>query len=432
MEFGSILFLYFFFPFFFLVYYLLKEKWRNLWLCIGSLFFALYGRGSFIIYFSLITGLTYFGLVNLNHLPKNISKKKILIWIIFFEVFIWFLFIKDIKVGKLIIYPICYMIILLSNISTLLDFYKHKRKSPTFFHYILYVSCFSKLLFGPVLSYYDMEEEIKERKIKRDNIIDGCYLFLRGVFQNVLLIGMLSMLSEEILMIPASILSNWILLFVTMLQVALFMMSYSNMSLGLSKMLGFNFKEESNYPLCLSKMKYFFSYWHYSISNFWNEYLKIKFPFFIQMIFFMLLLAACYGLNYSIFLWFLFIGLGIIIEELYLSKKKISKKLLMIFHAGWLISSFSFLVQPNILKTWKELFSGIIWNEEIWYLLSAYGLVLLAAFCTVFKVGKKLADYLEKFSWYPIVRMIFYCLCLWFILMAFISGIHPFIWMFRV
>lgn len=432
MEFGSIHFLYFFFPFFFLIYYLLKEKWRNFWLCISSLLFVIYGRGSFAIYFFLITMLTYLGLSNLNHLPKNISKKKITIWIILLEVFIWFFFIKDIKVETLTIYPICYMIVLLSHIETVLDFYKNKRKSPKFFDYILYASCFSKLLFGPVLSYYNMEEEIKMRKIKKDNIIDGCFLFLRGLFQNILLMGMLSMLSAELFMISSSILATWTSIVTTMLQVALFMMSYSNMSLGISKMLGFNFTEETNYPLCLSKMKYFFSSWHYSISNFWDQHLKIKLPFIVQMFLFMILLAICYGFNYSIFLWFLFIGLGILIEEFYLTKKKIHRKLLITIHMIWIVISFSFLVKPNILETLEHLFTAPIWNDEIWYLLSAYFLILFISTCVVFKFGKKITHFLEKISWYPIVRMILYGLCLWLTLIAFISGFHFSIWMFRI
>lgn len=432
MEFGSISFLYFFFPFFFLIYYLVKEKWRNIWLCIGSLFFVVYGRDSFMIYFLIITGLTFFALSNLNHLPRNISKKKMVMWVIVFEVLIWFLFIRNIKIEQFIIYPICYMVILLSNIETLLDFYKNKRKSPNFFHYILYASCFSKLLFGPVLSYYEMEEEIRKRNISRDQITNGCFEFLRGLFENVLLMGMLSSLREELFIIPNSILASWILLITTMLQAILFMMSYSNMSSGLSKMLGFHFKEETNYPLCLPKMKYFFSSWHYSISNFWSQYLKTKFPFLIQMAFFMLLLATCYGLNYVHALWFLLIGLGIIVEEIFLSKKKLSKKTLMIIHIVWMTLSFTLFVGPNILETWKSLFTMPIWNKETGYLLSAYSFILLISFCIVFKMGKKLTNFLERFSWYQIIRLIFYLLCLWLTLIALISGIRSSIWIFRI
>lgn len=379
-----------------------------------------------------MTGFTFLGLSNLNHLPKNISKKKIIMWIIFLELLIWFIFIKDMKVKGLIIYPICYMMLLLSSVTTLLDFYKNKRKSPTFAHYLLYASCFSKLLFGPALSYYEMEEEIKKRSINREQIINGCFQFLRGLFQNVLLIGMLSALKEELLAIPNSMLSAWILLITTMLQIVLFMMSYSNMSLGLSKMLGFHFKEETNYPLCLSKMKYFFASWHYSVASFWNKYLKDKFPFIVQMTFFMLLLSTCYGLNYVHALWFLFIGLGITIEELFLSKKKIDKKYLMIFHIILMVLSFTFLVDTNIIDTWKNLFVLPIWNTEIRYLLGAYSLVLIFSCCIVFKIGNKISHYLEKFTWYHIARMFFSLFGLWLTLMAFLSEISPFIWSFRI
>ena len=406
MEFGSILFLCFFFPLFFFIYYLIKEKWKNLWLGISSIAFVILGRGPFVWYFLLITGITYFGLAKLNHLPKNISKKKVVMWTIFIEVLIWFIFIKDIKTNHLIIYPICYMIILLSNIGTLLDFYKNKKGKPSLFLYLLYVSCFSKLLFGPVLSYYEMEEELKKRTITREQ--------------------------TELLTIPNSFVTSLILLITTMLQVIIFMMSYSNMSIGLSKMLGFTFEEETSYPLCLSKMKYFFHAWHFSISKWWDENLKIKFSFLIQICLFMILLSTCYGLNYVVALWFLFIGLGILIEELFLSKKRPSKRILYIFHFIWMLLSFTLLVRPNTMETLTGFIKVPFWNAEIKSVLSSYSFILMISLLVSLKVIKIITKKIKESAWYHIGRMMIYAFLMWITLIALVSGIDASIWMFRV
>lgn len=432
LEFGSILFLCFFFPLFFFIYYLIKEKWRNLWLGISSIAFVILGRGPFVWYFLLITGITYFGLAKLNHLPKNISKKKMVMWIIFIEVLIWFIFIKGIKMNHLIIYPICYMTILLSNIGTLLDFSKNKKGKPNLFLYLLYVSCFSKLLFGPVLSYYEMEEELKKRTITREHIVEGCYLFLKGIFLNVLLVGMLSTLQTELLTIPISFVTSLVLLITAMLQVIIFMMSYSNMSIGLSKMLGFTFEEETSYPLCLSKMKYFFHAWHFSISKWWDEHLKIKFSFPIQICLFMILLSTCYGLNYVVALWFLFIGLGILIEELFLSKKRFSKRTLYIFHFIWMLLSFTLLVRPNIMETLRGFIEVPFWNAEIESVLSSYSFILMISLLVSLKVIKIITKKVKESAWYRIGRMMIYAFLMWITLVALVSGIDASIWMLRV
>ena len=428
LEFGSILFLFFFFPFFFFIYYLIKDKWRNIWLLIGSIVFIMIGRNSFIWYFLMITGITYFSLSRLNKLPKNLSKKKITMWIIFIEILIWFLFIKDIKINNLIIYPICYIVVLLSNIGTLLDFLENKKKKPNLFYYLLYISCFSKLLFGPVLSYYEMEEGLKKRTITKEQIVEGGFLFLKGLFLNVLMLGMLSALQNQLLIIPTSIVSSLTVLITTMLQVVMFMMSYSNMSIGLSKMLGFSFEAETDYPLCLSKMNYFFHSWHFSISKWWDKYLKIKCTLPVQIVLFMLGLSITYGLNYMIALWFLFIGVGVLIEELVLSKRKLSKKVLYIVHFIWMVLSFALLVRPNILKFIAVPF----WNTEIKCLLTSYSLILLLSFIISLKIINKLTEKVKKSSWYHIGRMAIYVILLWITVIALISGIDSSVWMIRI
>jgi len=82
MKLCSILFLCFFFPIFYIIYYLIPKRYQNYWILLGSLFFIIFGRNSFIWYFLLISIITYFGMFLISNLPKKISKKKISYWVI--------------------------------------------------------------------------------------------------------------------------------------------------------------------------------------------------------------------------------------------------------------------------------------------------------------------------------------------------------------
>lgn len=415
------------------MYYLLPDKYKNIWLCFASIIFAISGRNSFIWFFLLTTGFTYLVLTKLNQLPKKISKKKIIIWTVFIELVMFVLFVKDMKQIHLI-FPVCYMIVLLSNIKTMFDFYQNKRKTPKLFEYILYASCFSKLLLGPVLSYYEMEQEIKCRKIKKENITDGCFLFLKGLFENVLFVGMLAKMNQELLS-NGTILSTWILLITTLLQITFVMMSYSNMSFGLNQMLGFSFPVETSYPLCLSNLKYFFTSWHASIAHWWDQIFSTfmnKIPFFIQLMLYLFLFSTCYGFNYQFTLWFLSIGCFMLIGSATFYKNKNQSKWNYVINFLFLTISSIFLVRPDFFKTMKDLFTLPFWNGETKYLLSAYGILFIIALLIQSKLIQKLTCKLENKIWYLFFRMFGYLILLWFTIIALISGMDSSIWFFRI
>ncbi|MCI8446634.1 MAG: hypothetical protein HFH31_03965, partial [Bacilli bacterium] len=179
MKLCSILFLCFFFPIFYIIYYLIPKRYQNYWILLGSLFFIIFGRNSFIWYFLLIIIITYFGMFLISNLPKKISKKKISYWVIGILIFIWFLFIREVKTSYGISYPICYGIILLQNIVSLREFTKQNKKLPIILDYFTYSSFFPKLLLGPIVSYFDMEEDLKGRTISKTVITEGFFNFLR-------------------------------------------------------------------------------------------------------------------------------------------------------------------------------------------------------------------------------------------------------------
>lgn len=406
LEFGSILFLFFFFPIFFCIYYVVPNKWKNKVLFIGSIFFIICGRENLIWYFLIATFLAYFGMRLLWNLPKSISKKKMVCCIIGLEMIVWFSFICSFHEKKWI-YPICYSIILLENIGSLLDFYIKKEKIPDIFSYFTYAACFPKLVIGPVISYFDMKEELENRAFTIESFSNGMLSFSKGLVTLILIVYPLSNLRVSLLEIPISVFSSWYLLFVITLEVCLFMKSYSNMAIGLGRMLGFSWRAETSYPLALSKLQYFFQNWHASIDAWWKRYfsiLKLKIPMVFQFFLFVILLSFTYGIHSSFF--FLMIGLGIMIEEKIRdrSEKQVPKVFSYLIHFLWIfIASLFFIPNQLIQKFFFGLFDFIhypIVTRECSYLFYTHFWILLFALLIGIKIGFQIEQKMHQKRWF--------------------------------
>lgn len=424
MRLCSILFLCIFFPIFYIIYYLLPKKFKNYFLLFGSLLFIIIGRNSFVWYFLLITGITYFAMLFLLNLPKNISKKKISYWTIGILILICFLFVRKIKTCYGISYPICYVIILLQNIISLKEFVEQKKKLPTIFDYFTYSAFFPKIIVGPVISYFEMEGELKERTISKSLVVEGFFTFLRGIFEQVLLVRVLLVLRENLLVSPISILSSWLLLLTTMLMILLFFMSYSYMSNGLSLMFGFTFPKEFDYPFCFHKLKDLFHHFQISMINRYQNMVS-KFPYIIKSILLLLLISLTYGMNSNILLWVFTIGIGIVLEKLLVKKS-------YLFGHFWYFLSFIFLVRASI-EGIKQTFIGLfdifhlpLMTIETGYYFHSYFIILLISIFICLGITKWTINKIEKKPLFHLFRNICYFILLFICFIYLVSDSHIF------
>lgn len=341
-----------------------------------------------------------------------------MIWLIGIEMIIWYLFIKDFE-NK--IYPICYTMMLLQNIVSLFTFQKEKRRLPKLFDYLLYVTCFPKLLFGPLISYFDMEEELKNRKCSKELFTQGCFLFLKGVFIEVLLVNSLLILKEELVLLKYSVLCAWLLLLITMLSVVLFMIGYSHISVGLANMLGFTWKSQT--PMNFSNISEFFRSWHSSLTTFWTT--KIK-----STILCVILLSFFYGININLFCWFLWIGLGMKLEKL-VGEKHCHKVVSFL----WLFLSFVFFIRPNIdgIKvSFESLWMFPFMETEVLYYLKSYFILLVFSVIVCFGIGSKIIARLKNKFWFHFGYGMVSILLLIITMIFLISETRTSIWMFRI
>ena len=126
----------------------------------------------------------------------------------------------------------------------------------------LYITFFPQLIAGPIVKYHDIEAQLKVRPLNIQETAYGVRRFIYGLAKKVLIANQMATISDDIFGIPGHVMDTpiaWIGVAAFYLQVYFDFSGYSDMAVGLGKMLGFNFPKNFDYP-----------YMSRSISEFWK------------------------------------------------------------------------------------------------------------------------------------------------------------------
>lgn len=139
-----------------------------------------------------------------------------------------------------------------------------------------YISLFPQLIAGPIVRYTQVEQELSNRKINVDEMGEGSKRFLYGLGKKVLLantLGELVALYEK--GTGATVLFTWVYVLAVSLQIYFDFSGYSDMAIGLGRMLGFHFPENFNYPFESTSVTEFWRRWHMTLGSWFRDYLYI-------------------------------------------------------------------------------------------------------------------------------------------------------------
>lgn len=142
----------------------------------------------------------------------------------------------------------------------------------------LYISLFPQLIAGPIVKYRDIEERLTYRTIDLASLERGLSRFIVGLGKKVVFANTLGLVADAVYSASAdklNILSAWLAAVAYMLQIYYDFSGYSDMAIGLGKALGFDFKENFNYPYLSESITEFWRRWHISLSTWFKEYLYI-------------------------------------------------------------------------------------------------------------------------------------------------------------
>ena len=421
MVFSSILFIFFFLPVFLLLYFIAPKKIRNTILLIFSLIFYAWGEPIYIILMILSTFINYILALLMN---KN-NKKIYLILCIIINVLLLGIFkylgffidnINDILnlniTNPNLTLPIGISFFTFQAMSYTIDVYK--KEVPVqynFFDLLTYISMFPQLIAGPIVRYETIAEELKERRVSREGFVNGFVRFLNGLFKKVLIANGIGMLWTTISSMPhsnISTLTSWLGIIAFAIQIFFDFSGYSDMAIGMGKMLGFNYLENFNYPYIATSITDFWRRWHISLSTWFRDYIYIplggnrcsKFKNIRNILIVWLLTGFWHGASWNFIIWGLYYAIILLIEK-YLLKNilascpKIIKHIyaLLLILIGWTIFAIEDISSlGEYLKIMFSIKSYSFIDTYFLYFIGNYGLLLIISiiFSIPLNINKKI------------------------------------------
>jgi alginate O-acetyltransferase complex protein AlgI len=298
MVFSSFLFLFLFLPVFLAAYYLCPARHRNWCALAGSVVFYAWGAPRFL--FVLLASCTADFLLGrtIERTPEERPGRRrallaaaVAVNLVFFLYFKYANFLVE-ETNRLlatlglgpwpwaqVALPAGISFITFHKISYLVDLYRgsvHAARS--FRDYLLYILLFPQLIAGPILRYHLMAGQLAHRVLDGDRVVSGIVRFCRGLGKKVLVANVLGQVADRAFAMKTAALPGdyaWIGILCYGFQIYCDFSGYSDMALGLGRMMGFEFVENFDDPYVSGSFTEFWRRWHISLSSWMREYLYI-------------------------------------------------------------------------------------------------------------------------------------------------------------
>ncbi len=350
MVFSSILFLLYFLPIFLVVYqFLSKTESKNLWILLASIFFYSWGAPWFVFILISSTILDFHLVKQMYNCRDLVIKKRWLITSItlnlgllayfkysnfFVENINSFLTMMDfqpmawIKVAL----PIGISFYTFQTLTYSIDVYRGVSKPlQKVSDYLLYIMMFPQLIAGPIVRYNLVADQIKARQEKYDDKLNGIFRFSIGLAKKVLIANQIGTVIDPLFSDISSLNTGmaWLVIMAYAFQIYFDFSGYSDMAIGLGKMMGFKFPENFNSPYISKNITEFWRRWHITLGNWMKDYLYIPLGgnrvsstgrLYFNLGFVFLMSGLWHGASWNFVLWGVFHGSFLVLDRLFLIK----------------------------------------------------------------------------------------------------------------
>jgi len=296
MVFSSLIFVFIFLPVVLVGNVLLPKNWQNIFLLVASLFFYAWGETVYvgIMLFSICLNYGFGRWVSAASksgkggwvLAGAIAADLALLGYFKYASFLFALLTHAFPVLGLssvqlkpIHLPIGISFFTFQAISYLVDVYRQEvpvQKNPL--ELGLYISLFPQLIAGPIIRYHDVARELRQRQVNVADFSYGIGRFIQGLAKKVLLANVLAVPVDRIFALPSSQLTlalSWLGTVGYCMQIYYDFSGYSDMAIGIGRMLGFHYLENFDHPYIAQSVSEFWRRWHISLSNWFRDYLYI-------------------------------------------------------------------------------------------------------------------------------------------------------------
>ncbi len=347
MVFSSLTFLFFFFlPVTLLIYYLVPKRFKNIVILISGLIFYSWGEPIYVFAMILSTFIDY---TAGRIIAKYDDKPKIRFICLIVSLVMNLGLLGTFKYLGFIInslngwfgwtipnpglpLPIGISFFTFQSMSYTIDLYRRNIKvQKNAVSFIAFVTLFPQIVAGPIVRYEDIQNEIDDRKVTESMLASGISRFIVGLGKKVLIANNIGALWTQVKALDYSTLSAgtaWLGILAFTFQIYFDFSGYSDMAIGLGKMMGFNFPENFNYPFQSKSISEFWRRWHMTLGNWFKSYVYIplggnrkgKVRTVINILIVWALTGVWHGAAWNFMLWGTFFGILIVLERLFLGK----------------------------------------------------------------------------------------------------------------
>ncbi len=295
MVFSSLIFLFVFLVLNLAVYHLVPEHAKNKVLLIFSLVFYAWGGPRYLLLLVGETLISWFAALMIGRAPTVKGKR---LWIVIecvalLGLLAYFKYTRFILGNVQAIFgapelipeiflPIGISFYTFQLISYVVDVYRGQiAAQPAFWKLLLYSSLFYQCIAGPIVRYETVADQIDERKVTQADIYAGVRRFCIGLAKMAVLANSCASVADTLLPIGTPELTMqttagcWLGMAFFMLQIYLDFSAYSDMAIGMGRMVGFRFLENFDYPYLCKSIQDFWRRWHISLSSFFRDYVYI-------------------------------------------------------------------------------------------------------------------------------------------------------------
>lgn len=385
MVFSTPLFLFYFLPIFLVIYYLLPHKGQNIFLLIASILFYSWGAPEFILIVLLSIFIDFFIIKRMSN-TVGVKRSRWLVaslvlnisFLLYFKYANFFVdninhiasfFSLAPMSWKKVLLPIGISFFTFQKMSYSIDVYRGDGAPlKSIFNYALYILMFPPLIAGPIIRFKEIETQLFDRSA-HDTFNDrtvGFVRFMIGLAKKVLIANILAEQVDAIFALtPDSFSSStaWIGMIAYSFQIYFDFSGYSDMALGIGKMMGYEYPENFNFPYISQSISEFWRRWHITLGKWMKDYIYIplggnRVPVlrsYLNLVIVFLISGFWHGAAWTFVAWGIYHGIFLVADRLFFTRflKKIGKlpaTLLTLFVVmiGWVLfrsESISYAMQ---------------------------------------------------------------------------------------
>ncbi|MFC2107557.1 MBOAT family O-acyltransferase [Bacteroidota bacterium] len=397
MVFSSSLFILYFLPAFLIIYFILPEKLKNYFALIASILFYAWGAPVFIF---IVLGSIVLDFYAVQWMNRSYGRKKNLLLafsvvlnvglLLYFKYANFFvdnlnhvlqsLGTSTIGLARIAL-PIGISFFTFQKLTYSVDVYRKVHEPlKKVSDYALYILMFPQLIAGPIVRYNEIADQLVDRKANENinNRLTGFFRFVIGLSKKVLIANVLGEEVDNIFAMQTQDISAytaWFGIIAYSFQIYYDFSGYSDMAIGIGRMIGFTFPENFNNPYISQNISEFWRRWHITLGRFMKDYLYIplggnrvsKSRMFFNLWIVFLISGFWHGAAWAFVFWGAFHGFFLIADRLFLLRfyKFIGKIPSIIITYFIVIIGWVFFRAEDISYAWHYIERMFTFNTDV-------------------------------------------------------------------